>query len=225
MNKGYLIVMEGACDGIGKSTQYDKLRNKLNELGYKVISHHFPSYDTFYGKLVEAYLAGKFGSIEELSPYFINSLYAIDRACAWNLELKEAYDSGAIVLLDRYTTSSIIYQSTTFNSTSERKKFIDYVSDYEYNKLGIPKPDMVLFLDAPFDLVTELRQQRVNYEGNSHDIHESNIEFMKKVYENAEDIAVYLKWERINCVKDNKFKNIDVIHEDIIKKVLKKIKA
>ena len=224
MHKGILIVMEGACDGIGKSTQYAKLSDKLKKMGYEVVSHHFPSYNTFHGAPVEKYLAGEFGNVDELSPYFINSLYAVDRACAWLLKLKKEYDAGKIVLLDRYTTSSIIYQSSTIKDKKKRYEFIDYVTDYEYNKIGIPSPDMVLFLEAPFELVTRLREGRTNYEGNSNDIHEKNLEFMKEVYNNSIDIANYLKWDKIICNDGDKMKNVDEIHEIICDKVMKKIR-
>ena len=222
--KGMLIVMEGACDGIGKSTQFKLLYDKLVELGYEVVSHHFPSYNTFHGAPVEKYLAGEFGDIEKLSPYFINSLYANDRACAWYIKLKQEYDSGKIILLDRYTTSSILYQSSVIKNKKEKMAFIDYISDYEYHKLGIAEPDMVLFLEAPFELVSELRKNRINYEGNSNDIHEKNIDFMKKVYDNSISIANYLKWNKIICNANDKMKLIEDIHAEILKIVIDKLK-
>ena len=222
--KGKLIVIEGACDGIGKTTQYNMLYDKLTSLGYDIIKHHFPSYNTFHGTPVEKYLSGEFGPIENLSPYFINSLYANDRACAWYLKLKKEYDDGKIILLDRYTTSSIIYQASVIPSLDKRKQFIDYIVDYEYNKLEIAKPDMVIFLTAPFDMVTNLRKNRQNYEGNSNDIHENNLEFMKKVYDNAIFVSEYLNWTNIKCNTKDKMKGIEEIHEEIYKKVKKIIK-
>ena len=42
MGKGKLIVIEGACDGIGKSTQYKMLCDRLISEGNEVVSHHFP---------------------------------------------------------------------------------------------------------------------------------------------------------------------------------------
>jgi len=216
--------MEGACDGIGKSTQFKLLYDKLIMLGYSVVSHHFPSYNTFHGAPVEEYLAGSFGSVHELSPYFINSLYANDRACAWYLNLKKEYDAGKIILLDRYTTSSILYQSSVIEDDKEKIDFINYISDLEYHKLGIAEPDMVLFLEAPFDLVSELRKNRTNYEGNSNDIHEKDINYMKGVYNNSIKIADYLEWDRIKCNDGNQMKSIDDIHEIILEKVLDKIK-
>ena len=224
MSKGILIVMEGACDGIGKSTQYELLYNKLVSMGYDVVKHHFPSYNTFHGAPVEKYLAGELGKIEDLSPYFINSLYATDRACAWYLKLKKDYDDGKIILLDRYTTSSIIYQSSVIKTKKDRMAFIDYVCDYEYQKLKIAVPDMVIFLEAPFDIVNELRKNRTNYEGNSNDIHEKDLKFMKKVYTNSITIADYLKWDKIICNSGNKMKTPEAIHRDILNRVIEKIK-
>ena len=154
--KGKLIVIEGACDGIGKSTQFDLLKNKLISDNYSVSSHHFPSYNTEQGLLVQNYLKGDYGNISELSPYFINSLYAVDRAVTWQTEFKNVYNSDGIILLDRYTTSSLVYQSALIDDFNERKKFIDYVVDFEYNKLGIKEPDLVIFLTAPFEIVSKI---------------------------------------------------------------------
>lgn len=220
--KGKLIVIEGACDGIGKSTQYELLKKFLVEDGYDVVSHHFPSYGTYSGAPVEKYLSGEYGNISDLSPYFVTSLYAIDRAITWQTKLKEAYLNGNIVLLDRYTTSSLIYQSALIEDIDEKKKFIDYVCDYEYNKLGIAKPDHVIFLYAPFDLVTEIRNSRKQNDGILNDIHERDLSFMKKVYESAMFVAEYLNWDKVKCDDENCLKSIESIHEEI--KSLVKIK-
>ena len=91
MEKGKLIVIEGACDGIGKSTQFDLLGKRFESYGEKIINHHFPSYGTVHGAPVETYLAGEYGKPSELSPYFVNSMYALDRKITWELKLKEAY--------------------------------------------------------------------------------------------------------------------------------------
>lgn len=221
MNKGKIIVVEGACDGIGKSTQYSLLEKLLINNGEKIVKHHFPSYGTYQGIPVEKYLAGDFGDIKDLSPYFINDLYATDRAVTWYSELKEAYDSGKTILLDRYTTSSLIYQAAVIENIEERKAFVDYVCDFEYNKLGIKKPDVVVFLYAPFDLVTKIRNERKQNDGLVNDLHERNLEFMKKVYDNAMFLADYLGWNKIKCNKGDEMKTIDEIHDEIARLVIK----
>lgn len=212
-----LIVIEGACDGIGKTTQYELLCGHLINDGVKIAKHHFPSYDTYQAIPVEKYLSGDYGNPNDINPYFINSLYAIDRGITWYTKLKELYEQDNIILLDRYTTSSLIYQSALIDDIEEKKKFIDYVIDFEYNKLGIKEPDIVIFLNAPFDLVTNLRGQRIQNEGINNDIHEKDIEFMKKVYNNALFIADYLNWNKIECSNNNEMRNKEDIHQEIYK--------
>lgn len=222
MSKGKLIVIEGACDGIGKSTQFEMLKERLTKEEYEIYNHHFPSYNTIQGRLVEEYLKGNLGKKEELSPYFIHMLYAADRAITWENELKPQYKDNKIILLDRYTTSSIIYQAALIKDTQERKDFINYVIDYEYNKLGIKKPDKTIFLSADFDVVTNLRKQRKDNDGIENDIHEKDIDFMKKVYDNSRFCAHYLGWDIINCSDKEKMFSKEKIHEEVYKLVRKR---
>lgn len=213
--KGKIIVIEGACDGIGKTTQFNLLKNELE----KTYFHHFPSYNEFQGRGVEEYLKGNFGEINSLSNYFVNSLYAYDRAVTWHSKLKKLYEEGNTLLFDRYTTSSLIYQSTLIDDIEEKKKFIDFVVDYEYNKLEIGKPDIVIFLKAPYEFVLKMRNDRLSNEGITNDIHEANDEYMKKVYENSLFVSKYLNFIEIDCVRDGKFKSIEDIQKEIIDKI------
>ena len=222
MEKGKLIVVEGACDGMGKSTQFKLLGERLQKDGNNICSHHFPSYNTYQGAPVEKYLNGEYGAVSDLSPYFINSLYANDRAITWYTNLKKLYEKGNIILLDRYTTSSLIYQSALIEDLEEKKKFIDYVIDFEYHKLGIKDPDNVIFLHAPFELVTKMRQERKQNDGVANDIHERDLEFMKKVYKSAMFIADYLSWNMVQCNDGDKMRTIDDIHEEIYQLVKKR---
>ena len=216
---GKIIVIEGACDGMGKSTQFELLKGRLAEDGKELVNHHFPSYGTFHGEPVVRYLKGELGDPAHLSPYMINSLYAVDRAIAWNKHLREQWQNGKVILLDRYTTSSLIYQSALITDIEEKKAFIDYVCEFEYEKMGIGKPDDVIFLHAPFDLVTEMRNARKVNDGVANDIHERDLEFMKRVYESAMFVADYLGWSAVRCDKNDKMKSIEEIHEDVYKLV------
>lgn len=219
MENGKLIVVEGACDGIGKTTQYEILYKHLLSDGEKIVSHHFPSYGTYHGIPVEKYLSGDFGSPSELSAYFINSLYAVDRGITWYTELRQLYDDENTILLDRYTTSSLIYQSALIDDIDEKKEFIDYVTDFEYRRIGIKKPDNVIFLYAPFDLVTKIRNSRKENAGIVNDIHESNLEFMKKVYDSAMFVADYLSFDKVQCNDGDKMRDKNDIHEDVYRLV------
>ena len=223
MKQGRLIVIEGASDGIGKTTQYSMLYDRLTQDGEQVVSHHFPTYNTYHGAPVEHYLNGELGKINELSPYFINSLYAVDRGITWYSELKKNYEKGNTILLDRYTTSSLIYQSALITDTEEKKKFLDYVTDFEYNKIGIMRPDNVIFLYASFDLINKMRSNRKDNDGVENDIHERDLEYMRKVYDNAMFVATYLGWNMIECnASEDKMRNIEDIHEEIYRLVKKK---
>ena len=216
---GKIIVIEGACDGIGKTTQYKMLCDRLREDNIDFVMHHFPSYNTSAGAATESYLRGELGTPSDLSPYFINSLYAVDRGSIWATKLKKEYDEGKIIVLDRYTTSSLIYQSALINNIDDKKEFIDYVCDFEYEKIGIKPPDCVIFLYAPFDIVNDLRLSRQDNEGVINDIHEKDIKYMKKVYDNAVFVSSYLGWDRIECADENRLKSIESIHEKVYKKV------
>ena len=219
MNKGKIIVIEGSSDGIGKSTQLGLLKEHLIKEGYEVVNHHFPSYHTYHGVPVEKYLQGEYGKVSELSPYFINSLYAQDRAITWKTELEPLYNKGKIILLDRYTTSSLIYQSAVIEDIEERKAFIDYATDFEYNKLGIQKPDKVIFLTAPFDLVQSMRRARQNNDGVQNDIHERDMAFLKKVYDNALFVADYLSFDIVECSTNDKMESPSEIHNKVYRLV------
>jgi len=215
MNKGKLIVFEGASDGIGKSTQIKLLWDRLEKEGNVVVNHHFPTYGTYHGAPVEEYLRGNLGSIDELSPYFINSLYAVDRACAWHTKLKPMYEDGRVLLMDRYTTSSLIYQSAKIKDIEEKKKFLDYVTDFEYNKLGIQRPDVVIFLTAPFEMISEMRKNRVDNDGIINDLHERDLEYLKEVYENSMFVAEYLGWDIIYSNNGMELRSREDIHNDV----------
>lgn len=222
MKKGKLIVIEGACDGIGKTTQFEILCTRLKKEGEDIVYHHFPTYHTYQGMPVEKYLQGEYGSPSDLSPYFVNSLYALDRAITWQTKLKQEYENGKIILLDRYTTSSLIYQSALMNNIEEKNKFIDYVTDFEYHKLEIQKPDCVIFLTAPFEVVTKIRENRKENDGIKNDIHERNFAFMKQVYDNAQYVANYLTWNKIICNDNQEMRSIKDIHEEVYRLVKRK---
>ena len=222
MNEGKLIVIEGACDGIGKTTQFEALKQHLQNDGIEIVNHHFPTYDSFHGHGVEQYLSGTFGETKELSPYFINSLYAHDRAVAWYSNLKLQYESGKFILLDRYTTSSLIYQSALIDDLNKKKEFIDYVMDFEHKKIGIKEPDTVVFLHAPFEVATKIRMERKENDGVQNDIHERNLDFMKRVYENSLFVSEYLNWNKVECSFKGQMKSIEEIHNDVYSLVKKK---
>ncbi len=215
MEKGKIIVIEGSGDGIGKSTQVGLLTSGLDSIGAPYVCHHFPSYGTVQGAPVCAYLKGEYGRPESLSPYFINNLYALDRAISWHGGLKKLVGEGKTLILDRYVTSSLIYQSALIEDEEEKLRFIRYVEDYEYEKLGVGRPDHVIFLHVPPEVSRALRASRAGEGVIDGDIHESDGGFMKKVYENSVYLADLLGWTKIECSKGGAMRPREEIAEEV----------
>ena len=142
----------------------------------------------------------------------------------WENELKKYYDDGYLILLDRYTTSSIIYQSVFIKDKDEKNKFIDYVIKYEYEENKIKKPDLVIFLKAPYDLVRKLKNSRIDNEGIVNDVYEKDDILMEDIYNNAIYISNYLNWNIVDCSDGDTFKDKDTISEEVYRLVKKKIK-
>ena len=211
-----LIVIEGVSDGVGKTTQIKELYNKLISDGKEVIYHHFPSYGKPSAFLIEEYLKGNLGKREDIGPYAVSSFYAMDRFYTYNNELKSALDEGKIVLLDRYTTSNLIYQGALFEEGKD--EFLNYICDYEYNKLGLKKPDLVIFLKLDKSIANTLRNNR----GNK-DINESDNAFLDKVYDNSLYVADKYNFKIIECSHDGKIRSIDDISREIYDVVISNI--
>ena len=215
-----LIVIEGVSDGAGKTTQINELYNKLINDGKDVIYHHFPSYGSIGASLVEEYLKGNLGKREDIGPYAISSFYAMDRFYTYHNKLKEDLDRGKIVLLDRYTTSNLIYQGALFEE--EKDSFLEYITDYEYNRLGLKKPDLVIFLKLDRDFANTLRKNR-NYDGIDGDINEKDQNFLDKVYDNSLYVADKYNFKVVECSKDGVLRSIDDISReiyDVVREVL-----
>ena len=215
MEEGKLIVLEGACDGIGKSTQIALLIDKLKKADKEYVTHHYPSYNEPQAKIAEMYQDGELGDHKKLSPYFIYSSYALDRAVSWIKELKEEYESGKVILCDRYSTSSLIYQSTLFDDEIEKEKFINFVFDYEYDLLKNKKPDLVIFLTAPYDIIESFSRKREEETSDKKSVHENDLSYMRKVYDNANELAKRFNWKIVNYMDGERVKTVDEISEEI----------
>ena len=217
---GKLIVIEGVSDGVGKTTQVKELYKKLTKEGKEVVYHHFPSYGSVGASLVEEYLKGNLGKREDIGPYAISSFYAVDRFYAYHMELKDALNSGKIVLLDRYTTSNLIYQGSLFEQ--DKDAFLEYICDYEYNKLGLKKPDLVIFLKLDKDFASTLRKNR-DTEGVKGDINEKDNVFLDKVYDNSLYVVDKYNFKVVECSSDGVLRSIDDISREVYDIVIREL--
>lgn len=211
MNK--LIVLDG-LDGCGKSTQLDLLINFLRESN-SVKKLSFPAYDKDTSIFIKKYLKGDFGT-EDVNAYQASSFYALDRYASFIEDWQDDYnDNNTLIVSGRYTTSNLIYNLAKLPK-EEWEQYIDWVTDYEYNKLGIPQPDLVIFLDMPIMTSQKLLSERYNGDESKKDIHESNVNYLSKCRDCALYLAKKFKWEVINCVfPNNDLKPIRVIQYEI----------
>lgn len=218
---GKLIIIESGSDASGKATQTKKLYDRLVSEGYNVKKVEYPNYDSQTSTLVKMYLRGDFGkNPSDVDAYVASTFYAVDRYASFKTQWEEFYNEGGIILADRYTTSNMVHQASKMEE-SERDKYLDWLFDYEFNMYKIPKPDAVIFLDVPVDFSKNLMKDRDNkFTGEKEkDIHEKDLEYLKKCYENSLYIADKYDWKKIECIKDNSLRSIENIHEEIYENI------
>lgn len=222
---GKLFVIDGT-DGCGKQTQCAKLQERLTKEGieYKTVS--FPNYDSPSSSLVKMYLSGEFGeNVKEISPYIASTFYAADRYATFQTGYKEYYENGGIILADRYTTANMVHQAGQIKDKKERKKFLDWLCDFEFNLYGLPVPTKVFFLDMPVEKTIELTKDRENKftHDNKKDILERDINHLKEAHDSACEVAKDYDWYVVNCMENDELRTIEDIHEEIYNEIKKYI--
>jgi len=197
------IVIEG-LDGSGKSTQLNLLKSYLeeNKINYKYL--HFPRTDSrIYGDLIARFLRGELGDINTVNPYLIALIYAGDRNDAKEI-INQWIKGDLLVIVDRYVYSNIAFQCAKLKNQDEIDKLTDWILDLEYNYFKIPKPDLNVFLNVPFDFTKKNLEKQRNgddrdYLNGKEDIHEKDIDFQNRVRN------IYLQ-------QAEKDKNLKIIH-------------
>ena len=224
---GKLIIIEGT-DGSGKQTQTELLYKKLKEIKgeEKVKKISFPNYGSRASEPVKMYLAGEFGKrAESVNAYAASVLYSIDRFASFKTEWEEFYNNGGIVISDRYTISNMIHQVPKILDEKEKEKYLEWLVDLEWGKIGIPKPDIVFFLDIPFEFSQKLMKNRENKitGEKKKDIHEKDENYLKNAYETAKELSLKYGWTVISCVNRDKLRTIEDINDEMIKITLENI--
>lgn len=218
--KNKLIVIDG-CDCSGKATQakllYERLLKEKNNT--KLIS--FPFYNKQYSIFTKEYLNGKYGvNPNDVSCKKASLFYAMDRYGSYMDEWKDYYENN-LIICDRYVTSNMIHQACKLDDIKEKNIFLDWLYDLEYNILELPKPDMVIFLDVLPEVSKELNENRLNKINNSNikDIHEQDLDYLKKSYNNGRFIAEKFNWEIIECCNDGNILPLEEIQKRIYDKI------
>lgn len=207
-----LIVIEG-LDGSGKATQARALTAALQSSGLPVRKVSFPDYDSPSSALVKMYLGGEFGSRpEDVNAYAASSFYAVDRFASFKKDWQGDYAAG-VVIADRYTTSNAIHQCSKLER-SEWDRYLDWLFDFEYHLLGIPEPSLVVYLQV--DPAVSQKLMRERYHGEDlRDIHEKDLDYLRRCRAAAEYCAEKLGWRVVDCCRDGAMRPIEEIQVEI----------
>lgn len=217
---GKFIVIEG-LDGSGKATQTEILRKYFEENGETVKKLTFPDYDNESSALVKMYLGGEFGdNPDDVNAYAAAAFYTVDRIASYLKFWKEDYENGSVILADRYATSNIIYQMSKLPE-SDWDSYIDFQQDFEYLKIKVPEPDLIIYLDVEPEVSQKLLSSRYSGDESKKDLHEKNLNFLLSCRKSALYAAERLGWVKISCTKDGEMRSIEDISADILKVINK----
>ena len=223
MSHGKLIVLEG-IDGSGKSAQYRRLCARMENDGIAYTHIVFPRYDKESSALIRMYLGGEFGSRpSDVNAYAASTFYAVDRYAAYRTDWGKIYEQGGLILSDRYTTSNAVHQGSKLPD-EELPEFFAWLSDLEYGKMGLPKPDLVIYLDV--DLETSLSRMRRRQEKThtSADIHEKDLAYLERCLHTADKAADFYGWTRIPYRKNGVERELDEKNAEIYRILLEHLK-
>ena len=210
---GKLIVIEGT-DGSGKSTQFRRLTERLLSDGQEFKTLVFPQYSEPSSALIRMYLGGEFGSKPtDVNAYAASAFYAVDRYASYKKDWGAWYEKGGLIVSDRYTTSNAVHQASK-ESPETQGAFLGWLYEFEYDKLGLPRPDLTIYLDVPTDFTEKLLRGREQATNTHADIHEQDMHYLATCRETGRAAAKYYGWTVIDCVKDGNMRSIEDIHEE-----------
>ncbi len=215
---GKLIVIEGT-DGSGKSTQFRLLTQRVAEEGYQFQKLVFPQYQEESSALIRMYLKGEFGtSPSDVSAYAASAFFAVDRYASYKKVWGDWYENGGLVLSDRYTTSNAVHQASK-EPEEKQGEFLRWLYEFEYDKLGLPRPDLTIYLDVPTDFTEKMMRRREADTNTTADIHEQDLEYLATCRRTGKAAAEFYNWTVIECVRNGEMRSIEDIHEEIYRHV------
>ena len=217
---GKLIVIEGT-DGSGKSTQFKALTQRLQDENTAFKTLVFPRYSEESSALIRMYLSGQFGSRpDDVNAYAAASFFAVDRYASYKQDWGNWYEEGGLIVSDRYTTSNAVHQASKEQGKAQQA-FLKWLYEFEYDKLGLPRPDLVIYLDVPTAFTEKMMRSREAATNTQADIHEQDMTYLTTCRETGRAAANYYGWKIIECVRDGQMRSIEDIHEEIYQLVSK----
>ena len=215
---GKLIVLEGT-DGSGKSTQFRLLTERVGKMDVPFEKLVFPQYQEESSALIRMYLGGEFGQKpSDVNAYAASAFYAVDRYASYKKVWGEWYEQGGLVLSDRYTTSNAVHQ-TAKEPEEKQGEFLKWLYEFEYDRLGLPRPDLTIYLDVPTEYTEKMMRSREAATGTHADIHEQDLEYLATCRRIGRKAAQFYGWTVIDCVRDGQMRSIEDIHEEIFRHV------
>lgn len=213
----FLFIIEG-IDGSGKTTQVRLLKNAMEKNGMDVRQLKFPNYDDESCALVKMYLRGDFGTdADSVNAFAASSFYAVDRFASFKKHWERLYENGTVLVSDRYVSSNIVHQGSKFRTEEEFAYYCSWLYDFEYDKLALPKPTAVFFLDVPPEVANANIDTREAAGGQSRDIHEMKYEYLQRCYASGIKACDKLDFIRIKCLDSNgRMRTKEKISEDIL---------
>lgn len=214
MSKGKLIVFEGT-DGSGKATQSKLLLERLQREGFDCRALTFPRYGKPSAAPLEEYLHGAYGSHPEaVNAYAASTFFAVDRYASYQQDWGKYYESGGILVADRYTTSNAVHQASKLLE-GERQAFLKWLFDFEYRLLQLPEPTLVFYLDVPTEITEKMMRCREAQTNTTADIHEQDDGYLRACRRAAQKTAEECAWHCIDCSQNGEMRNAGDIHEEI----------
>lgn len=217
--QGILIILE-AGDASGKETQTRLLYERLLTEGRDVTRVSFPDYGSDSSALVRMYLRGDFGAqAADVDAYAASAFFAVDRYASFHTKWGEAYKRGGVVLSDRYVTSNLAHQAVKLADEKARQEYFAWLDDFEYVRLGLPRPDLVVFLDMPPEASDRLLAARAKETG-APDIHEKDRTYLHRVHAAYAEAAERFGWARVSCGQGTAPRAPEDIAADVYQAVL-----
>ena len=213
---GLLLAIEG-IDGAGKGTQAARLAETAAESGRRVASFSFPLYDDNpFSRAVADYLNGEFGAADEVHPELAALLYAGDRFHA-RPHIVAALQENDLVVCDRYVASNQAHQGGKLSGEA-RRRLLDWLEEVEYGEFALPRPALVILLDAPVALARRLvgRKAARGYTTLEADIHEADAVHSSATREVYLELAERDGWQVVSTAdKDGTARDVDGIAAEI----------
>lgn len=216
--RGIFLTIEGT-DGSGKATQSALITYELRKHGHSVLKCNFPRYAEPSAWFVTEYLNGNFGTLEEISAQKASLFYALDRFAAAK-EITIALEKGRIVISDRFVASNLAHQGSKIDDDTERRRFMRWAEDLEFNILGIPRPDynIILFVTPEISqALVDQKNPRKHLKGKKRDIQEDNLDHLTKTYRVYRQLVKRdpKRYRAIECVENGKLLTIPDVFEKV----------